>query len=398
MNKLLIINQYFPPDRAATGILLGQLVESLQNRFDVSLITGQPNYNPENISVDHRFKKIKLWRIPLLPFSRKYMPVRLLNYIIFTLGSFLISLLQSKPDVIMCWTDPPWISGIVMVLKKIKKSKSLVVCQDVYPEILVAAKKLHSHIAIMCLQKIFSCFVQDADRVVVIGSEMIPVLESKKVNRSRIICIENWQDPNLIYKTTGELFRNKMSIETGQFVVMHSGNMGYSQNLDILIEAARHLNKNNPSILFVLIGDGVYKKTLVAMADRYELSNVRFFPYQSEAMLSESLSAADFHFVSLRESFVGLVVPSKFYSALLVQRPILAVLSPMTSHAQIIQKLELGYLCDPNPETLANLIFQASNDKTRLSQIETNIANYVASQDGKNKSLDAYTHTIESLC
>ncbi|MCB0308076.1 MAG: hypothetical protein KDD48_01785, partial [Bdellovibrionales bacterium] len=101
---------------------------------------------------------------------------------------------------------------------------------------------------------------------------------------------------------------------------------------------------------------------------------------------------------SLRESFVGLVVPSKFYSALLVQRPILAVLSPMTSHAQIIQKLELGYLCDPNPETLANLIFQASNDKTRLSQIETNIANYVASQDGKNKSLDAYTHTIESLC
>ena len=48
-----------------------------------------------------------------------------------------------------------------------------------------------------------------------------------------------------------------------------------------------------------------------------------FLPYQPREVLSESLSAADLHFVGLARGLAGYVVPSRMYGILAAGRPVL---------------------------------------------------------------------------
>src|SRR5258706_2691582 len=87
--KILIVNQYFPPDRAATAQLLGQLAIDLSKveSVHVTVICGTPTYAPEgsSFSPDQTSDSLRIRRIPLLPFSRSLLFVRILNYALFLL-------------------------------------------------------------------------------------------------------------------------------------------------------------------------------------------------------------------------------------------------------------------------------------------------------------------------
>ena len=106
------------------------------------------------------------------------------------------------------------------------------------------------------------------------------------------------------------------------FIVGYSGNMGRAHRLDELIDAASAL-RSQPSLRFVLIGDGAQRAGLEARARSLGLQNVMFQPYQPREGLLESLSLPDIHIVSLDERLEGLIVPSKFVGAIAAGRPIL---------------------------------------------------------------------------
>jgi hypothetical protein len=66
-------------------------------------------------------------------------------------------------------------------------------------------------------------------------------------------------------------------------------------------------------------------------------------PYQPREALPESLAAGDLHLVAMGDAMVGIVHPSKIYSALAVGRPVLA-LGPRHSHvAELVHRHRLGW-------------------------------------------------------
>jgi glycosyltransferase involved in cell wall biosynthesis len=85
-----------------------------------------------------------------------------------------------------------------------------------------------------------------------------------------------------------------------------------------LVQAAKALS-GRPDIAFVFQGDGA-KRAELALATR-GLPNVRFAPYQPREKLSESLSAADLHLISLAPNVLGLLEPSKLYGVMAAGRP-----------------------------------------------------------------------------
>jgi colanic acid biosynthesis glycosyl transferase WcaI len=139
-------------------------------------------------------------------------------------------------------------------------------------------------------------------------------------------------------------------------VVMHSGNVGLSQHLDMLLDAAAKL-RDERDIVIAIVGDGASKAALQRRATRERLDNVRFLPYQDRSSLSDSLGAADLHLVTLRDGLSGYIVPSKVYGILAAGKPYVAAVEAGAEPHRIAEEFDCGIRVEPGDvEALASAI------------------------------------------
>src|SRR4029077_18869174 len=136
----------------------------------------------------------------------------------------------------------------------------------------------------------------------------------------------------------------------------HSGNVGLSQNLDLLVEAAARLQSRDRLVIAV-VGDGAGRQTLQGEGSRRGLANIRFFPYQPKELLHESFATADAFLVSLKPGLEGYIVPSKLYGILAAGRPFVAAVDPSCEVATIATEHSCGVVAPPgDPDALASAV------------------------------------------
>jgi glycosyltransferase involved in cell wall biosynthesis len=138
---------------------------------------------------------------------------------------------------------------------------------------------------------------------------------------------------------------------------MHSGNVGLSQNLDVLVEAASRLDGSRPRLTIAIVGHGAKRAALEADVRQRALTNVRFFDYQPKERLAHSFASADAFLVSLKAGIEGYIVPSKVYGILAAGRPYVAAVDPSCEAATIALEHRCGVCAIPNdPDALAGAI------------------------------------------
>ena len=120
-------------------------------------------------------------------------------------------------------------------------ARCVVVSQDVFPEIAVELKRLENPIVVGLLRALIASYLKRADRVVAIGETMRRRLEEKGARRDRVVVIPNWVDTTAIVPEPHDNAWARAHDLVDRFVVMHSGNVGHPQNLDVLIRAATFL-------------------------------------------------------------------------------------------------------------------------------------------------------------
>jgi len=97
-----------------------------------------------------------------------------------------------------------------------------------------------------------------------------------------------------------------------------------------------------------MIGGGHESARLAArVAEEGVADRFRFRPYQPRERLSESLGAADVHWLSLRPEMEGLIVPSKFYGIAAAGRPVLAITDLDGEIARIVRREGCGVAIAP---------------------------------------------------
>jgi colanic acid biosynthesis glycosyl transferase WcaI len=156
-----------------------------------------------------------------------------------------------------------------------------------------------------------------------------------------------------------------------KFVVMHSGNVGLSQDVDGLLDVAEQL-RDLSDVVVAIVGEGSRKRFLETEAARRRLSNVRFFPYTPKARLMESFATADVFIVSLKRGLAGYIVPSKLYGILAAGRPFIAAVEQDCEVAQIATEHECGVVVEPGDRgamaAAIRRLYQEPVCRTRLAQ------------------------------
>ncbi len=125
-------------------------------------------------------------------------------------------------------------------------------------------------------------------------------------------------------------------------VVLYAGNVGFSQSLELVVEAARRL----PNVTFLINGDGAARGTLQQQG--VGLANLRFAPYQPVERLSEVLATGDIHVVPLRAGLGDVSVPSKSYSSLAAGRPVVASIDPDSAVPRLLAAAGAGVTVAPD--------------------------------------------------
>jgi colanic acid biosynthesis glycosyl transferase WcaI len=290
---------------------------------------------------------VEILRAPSTAFDRSSLLRRALNYATYLAGSLLIAVRGPRPDVVMCWTDPPVIGVVALLAARRFRAPLVVVSQDVFPETAIELRRITNPRVVGVLRAAINFYLRRADRVVAIGETMRQRLLAKGARHVDVI--PNWVDTSqLTPQPRDNQWRDRHGLGDA-FVVMHSGNVGQAQDLDTLVRASTLVD----GVRVVIVGEGSRKGELVALARKLE-APVTFLPLQRREELSLSLSAADVHVVGLARGLAGYVVPSRLYGVLAVGRPVIAAAEAESETAQLVAGVGCGVVVPPgDPEALA---------------------------------------------
>ena len=170
-----------------------------------------------------------------------------------------------------------------------------------------------------------------ADAIVTISEDIKDELKSIGVDEGKVEVVYNWsyQDkPFDLGLSTNKEIRRMLPQET--FNVVYAGNIGVMQNVEVVIEAARHSKDAN--IVFHVFGDGTYKQKLIEKAKN--LNNVRFWPMQPVEKAPILYSCADVNIIPLAENIYRTALPSKTATCLAVHTPIVFCIGEKSKFAR----------------------------------------------------------------
>ena len=352
--KILVIEQHFYPEVAATGQLLLDLCEDLVKAgYQVKVITGNPTeLYQKKINIPRRedYQGIEIIRLKNTTLSKYNMAGRVINYLTFHLSIFFYIIFSKRPDLVLVLSNPPFISFHGLILKILKKCKVIYNVQDLFPDLAVELGKLRNKPFIFVLKTLSKYIIRKMDKVIVVGECMERKIKEevlKDTEANHIITIHNWADGEKL-KVVGVVgaednyLKKEWGLE-GKLVILYSGNIGYLHEFDTIISAAEDIqNKGYKDVVFVFIGEGIKKEYIRKKAEEKGLNNILFFPYQPRKMLTHSLGVADVSLVTLEKGFEGMVVPSKIYGILASGRPVIAVVGGENEIVEIIREGNCG--------------------------------------------------------
>jgi colanic acid biosynthesis glycosyl transferase WcaI len=178
-------------------------------------------------------------------------------------------------------------------------------------------------------------------------------------------------------------FRRRF-VPEGVFAVVHSGNMGRKQDLDLLIRAAARL-RDEPMIHFYVFGDGAVKQEFLQRRDALKLSNVSLHPLQERWMLTHVLSGADVLLVSQLAEVVDIAVPSKLLTALAAGAMILAACARDSETARIVDESGGGMVIPAGDDAaLVQQIQQIRNGAVNITAYRTRAREYALRVFGRD--------------
>ena len=381
--RLVVLCPHFAPDLAPTGVVMTRIVTELAARgHELHVVTSLPWYR--NHAIEQGWGG-RLWRtentewgsiIRVHPFpgkSKSNLLRRALGFIAFSYAVGIRSVhadgLPFKVDGVLAMSPPLTLGLTGWCTKIIRRAPLVFNIQDVFPDAAIQTGAISNKKIIAAAKWLERVSYQRSDAVVLLSQDLRTNIANKidAKHHHRLHVIPNFVDTVAITPQDRMTnYRNELGIGD-QLVVMYAGNVGFSQSLNLVVEAAAKF----PEVAFVVNGDGAARKKL--QEDCAELANVYFGDYQPIERLSEVLATGDIHLVPLRTGLAAVSVPSKSYSILAAGRPMLAAIDLNTEIPNMLQQSGAGIAVEPdNAPAFIEALGRLVNNRDQLSEMGAN--------------------------
>ncbi len=229
-----------------------------------------------------------------------------------------------------------------------------------------------------------------SDHIITISEDMKDTLVADGTEPEKVEVIYNWSYQDEPYENV-DLSPVSHMFNSDYFNVVYAGNIGVMQNVDILIEAAR-LMREDKTVWFHIIGNGVYKDKLEAKAKEYGISNISFWPMQPPELAPAIYSAADVNVIPLVKDIFKTALPSKTASCIACGQSVVFAIGKESKFARRM-KSEIGceVIDESNPDELARCISTASTPKTDA------MASFFRKNMNRTINSKRYANTIVSV-
>lgn len=321
---------YYLPETAASLYLTDNIVHACaENDVEVDLYTPTPTRSVPEGAQWKRFEvkvngKLRINRFHLYGEGKNPL-LRAFRYL---LGECILLhyCLWKKYDVAFIDSTPP-IQGLKMpLIKWFRRKRTVYNAQDIFPDSLVGTGLTKENSLIWKIGRIVEKITYKyADKIIVISQDFKNNLLAKGVPEEKIVVVYNWVDEEAVKHVAREknVLFDRYGLDRNKFYITYCGNIGLTQNLQMLTEVAKDL-EGNEDIQFVLVGNGAYKDELERIIKEREIKNITLLPFQPYEEISHVFSLGDVSLVISKPGVGENSVPSKTWSILSASRPVLA--------------------------------------------------------------------------
>jgi glycosyltransferase involved in cell wall biosynthesis len=358
--KILLVNQHTVPVFADIALAFADA------GHDVTLIAGHVEEGSRPIQ-----GHVKL--IGSIRYRRGSALSRFVTWLLFTMHYGLYFLFGRRPDHVLVSTNPPLAPAVTRWVARLRRIPYHVLIYDLYPEALTQAGFVSAGgVLYKSWQRSNRIVLQQARNIITLSNSMQNAV-SAYVSTGNVTVISNWTDTNYIQPVRKDanpfIARHALM---GKCVVMYSGNMGLTHDLESLIGAAVLMQDDN-RFIFVFIGDGGKKKSLMDLSARQGLKNVLFLEHQQGENFPLAVAAADIGVVTLGTGAEGISVPSKTYVSLAAGQCLLAICPSESELARIVNEYEVGFTVEPGrPAEVAKVLRSLIDHPDELATRQTN--------------------------
>lgn len=401
--KVLVISPQYTPDFGPSAPIYTALCEDLASLgFDVNVITAYPHYGGADNYFKHNKKliseeehnSVNVIRSYVFKFSKSSLWRRMLYHLSFNLFSAISALRVKKPDIVLADAPTLW-SGLPLFVKSLIPGIPFIyIVHDIYPDILVHLGLVRNPKIIKFINQVERVFYNRAAQISVLSMGFKNNLVKKGVPEDKITIIPACVDTDFFHPLPREnKLRDQWNLG-GKFVVLYAGNIGLSQGLETVINAAQIL-RDNKEIVFVIIGEGVSKPALESMVWEKNLSNVMFYPFQPREDVPLVYALADACLVSLKRDIVVESVPSKAYSIMACGRPMIAAVNQESETSSLINHAHCGLWVEPeNSVDLSKIIATLYQDKNLRERMGKNGRKYILEHFSRSVATQQYQALI----
>jgi colanic acid biosynthesis glycosyl transferase WcaI len=220
----------------------------------------------------------------------------------------------------------------------------------------------------------------------------------KGISEDRVYLFPNWADTEFVrpLKRDDEI-RREFGAGPDDVLVLHAGNMGEKQGLELILEAAEQLRERS-EIKFAMVGAGAARERLQQIAGKRRLDNLRFYPIQPLERLPLMLAAGDLHLVVQRREAADLVMPSKLTNILSAGRASIATVDPNTAIHGVLNDHDCGVTIPPESATeLAASIAALADDVALRERLGKSARRYAELYLQKDQILSNFETELRSL-
>jgi len=382
---ILLIHQAFAALDEPGGTRHYEMARAfVQNGHHVTVITSPVSYLTGKSAGGKMKWKTRETPLPGLEILRVYTYAalhrsffhRLLGFISFMFSSFFVGLGVKNVDVV--WgTCPPIFQGwTAWILARLKRVRVVFEVRDLWPAFAIAMQVLRNPVIISASNWLERFLYKHADQLVVNSPGFIAHVSSR--GGRNVLLVPNGVDPAMFDPAgDGSAYRQEHDL-TGKFVVLYAGAHGVSNDLEVVLSAAR-LTTSHPEIIYTMVGDGKEKQNLMRVADQWGLENVRFLPSVAKEDMKLVLAAADACIAILKPvELYKTTYPNKVFDYMAAGRPVLCAIDGVIR--EVIETAHAGLFVPPgNAVALAESVLTLYNDRPAARIMGKNGYEYVVS-------------------